>query len=323
MSLTEKPPPQDTVALDVRLCKDCNHTLFAQADFTASLTSASITNFTRAYSNLLAFERGIRLLLPRFQKLVVALQNPDAPPSPQQLADASRTRKRLMDAFTQYDTAARRIRDMASASPTQLKLQKMIHTNASQFLHLHMLPLKSLPKVLKHATPATNGEFPSSNSSLKPGTPLASMRYNHIRHDSSSALSVSSVTSSRLSELEAEERQLRERLIVLEEQKFMVGEMIAEANKRRKFDEVEALRRNAEDLGREIDGIQNMIDGLDFGGVYELTAGARGGDNMVQDAGLSDGKGVNNSTRRESGSLMSFFGGGGTGKGKIKDGGNG
>ena len=58
-----------------------------------------------------------------------------------------------MDSFTQYDTAARRIRDAPSSTPTQLKLQKAIYGNASQFLHLHMLPLKTLPKILKHATP--------------------------------------------------------------------------------------------------------------------------------------------------------------------------
>lgn len=56
--------------------------------------------------------------------------------------------------------------------------------------------------------------------------------------------------------MEAEEKGLRERLIVLEEQKFMVSEMLAAANKRRKFDEVAALQGNVEDLSREIDGVR-------------------------------------------------------------------
>lgn len=226
-----------------------------------------------------------------------------------------------MDAFTQYDTAARRIRDLSSTSPTQIKLQKAIYQNASQFLHLHMLPLKSLPKVLKHATP--NGDMTPRHNSVvgmssplaappttgKPQNALASIRYNHIRNDSSSALSMSSVASSRVSELEAEEKSLRERLIILEEQKFMVQEMVAEANKRRKFDEVAALAGNIEDLSREIDGIQGMLDNLDFEGAYREVG--------LQRPGL--GSGVVSPARRDS----SLVGSGMTDNRTIKGGGNG
>ena len=61
---------------------------------------------------------------------------------------------------------------------------------------------------------------------------------------------------------------MRERLIVLEEQKFFVSEMIADANKRRKFDEVGALAQNVDDLSREIDQINSRIAGMDFAGAY-------------------------------------------------------
>ena len=245
-------------------------------------------------------------MLPRFQKLLQALEDPESTPSSAQLTDASRTRKRLIDAFSQFDTAARRIRDVPSTSPTQLKLQKAIYQNASQFLHLHMLPLKSLPKILKHATP--NGDITPRNNSAqsvpqvgqsttanagKPQSALASIRYNHVRQDSSSALSVSSITSSRISELEAEERSLRERLIILEEQKFMVSEMVSDANKRRKFDEVAALTGNIEDLSREIDSIQNMLDNLDFQGAYNEAGSQR--------PGIGLGSGVVSPARRDSG----------------------
>ena len=73
-----------------------------------------------------------------------------------------------------------------------------------------------------------------------------------------------------MSELEAEEKSLRERLIVLEEQKFMVQEMIADANKRRKFDEVAALAGNVEDLSREIDEVGKIVEGVkgEIGGIW-------------------------------------------------------
>ena len=166
-----------------------------------------------------------------------------------------------MDAFAQYDVAARRIRDLPSSSDTQKKLQKSIYQQASSFLHLHMLPLKTLPKVLKHASPhgAPNNHLTPNG---KPTGALAAIKYNEI--DDASQVSSSSAVSA----LEAEEKALRDRLIVLEEQKFFVGEMIADANKRRKFDEVSSLSQNVQDLGREIDQIQGQLAQLDFAGVY-------------------------------------------------------
>ena len=114
-----------------------------------------------------------------------------------------------------------------------------------------MLPLKALPKVLKHATP--NG---------KPMTALASIKYNDI--DNASVASSSSAVSA----LEAEEKTLRETLIVLEEQLFLVKEQVTDANKRRKFDEVSSLAQNVEDLSKEIDHIQGQLGQLDFAGAY-------------------------------------------------------
>ena len=252
---TEKPGGK--VAIDVRMCKDCQRTIFSKADFTRELST--LPPDQRAYQHLQQFEHGIRLLLPRFQRLLLTLQDPKDPPSPTQLAEASKVRKRLTDAFTQYDAAARRIRDMPTQSPTQTRLQKSVHQQAMSFLHVHMLPLKSLPKIMKHATP--NG---------KPQSALAAIRYNEASNTGSrpSSSRASSTSSAAVTALEAEEKELRERLIVLEEQKFFVSEMIADANKRRQFDEVSALSGNVDDLSREIDQIQGQLAQMDFAGAY-------------------------------------------------------
>lgn len=137
-----------------------------------------------------------------------------------------------------------------------------------------MLPLKTLPKILKHAT--LNGNQP-----ISPGSPSSVSTEGHRRQSSAlgsirngnaaasiSNASITSEASSAVSALEAEEKALRERLIVLEEQKFFVSEMIADANRRRKFDEVSSLAMNIEDLTREIDRVNGMLDGLDFEGAY-------------------------------------------------------
>jgi hypothetical protein len=252
------------VAIDVRMCKDCQRTIFSKADFSRELASSPPDQ--RAYQNLLQFEHGIRLLLPRFQRLLLTLQDPDKPPSPAQLADAAKVRKRLTDAFTQYDSASRRIRDMPTQSPTQARLQKAVHQQATNFLHVHMLPLKSLPKIMKHATP--NGKPTPRAANGKPQSALATIRYNEVSNSRPSSSRASSTSSAAVTALEAEEKELRERLIVLEEQKFFVSEMIADANKRRQFDEVSALSGNVEDLSREIDQIQGQLAQMDFAGAY-------------------------------------------------------
>jgi len=44
--------------------------------------------------------------------------------------------------------------------------------------------------------------------------------------------------------------------------------MIADANKRRKFDEVAALTGNVEDLDHEIDSLRAQISQMDFQAAY-------------------------------------------------------
>jgi rabenosyn-5 len=249
------------------MCRDCKTTVFSKKDFAAEVSHKPPDQ--RAYENLVQFEKGIRLLLPNFQRLLIALQDPDKPPSHIQLAEASKVRKRLIDSFGKYDLAAKRIRDLPTTNQTQAKLQKGIYQQSANFLNIHMLPLKALPKILKHASPHghnSNGGLPQNGRGA-----LAAIRYNDI--DSASQISSSSAVSA----MEAEEKELRERLIVLEEQKFFVSEMIADANKRRKFDEVASLSGNLADLAREIDSVNGMIGQLDFAGIYARDPQAKSG----------------------------------------------
>lgn len=248
------------LALDIRMCRDCKTTVFSKKDFEAESLHKPADQ--RAYENLVQFEKGIRLLLPNFHRLLAALQDPEKPPTPAQLAEASKVRKRLIDSFGKYDIAAKRIRDLPTNSPTQKKMQMSIYQQSANFLNLHMLPLKQLPKLLKHASPQGASSLPTNGRSA-----LSSIKYNDI--DSASQVSSTSVVSA----MEAEEKELREKLIVLEEQKFFVSEMIADANKRRKFEEVASLSANRSDLEREIDAVQGMISQLDFAGAYAQVPG--------------------------------------------------
>lgn len=115
---------------------------------------------------------------------------------------------------------------------------------------------KSLPKILKHATPGGTANGSRSNEAL------ASIKLN----DMENASQVSS--NSAITALEEEERSLRERLIVLEEQKFMISEMIIAANKSRRLDDATTLTRSVQDLTIEIDQVQGQLSSLDFASAY-------------------------------------------------------
>jgi rabenosyn-5 len=69
-NLSEK--GSNEISLDVRICRDCKATVFSKRDFAAELSKKPADS--RAYENLVQFEKGIRLMLPKFQRLLMALQ---------------------------------------------------------------------------------------------------------------------------------------------------------------------------------------------------------------------------------------------------------
>ncbi|KAK3312576.1 FYVE zinc finger-domain-containing protein [Apodospora peruviana] len=287
---SEKPlPGNGQMNVDVRMCRDCKSTIFSHRDFADSVARKPPDQ--RAYETLRQFERGIQMLIPSFQKSLLALQPPDPeggennnkpPPTSAQIQEAAKIRKRLTDAFGKYDLAAKRIRDMKTTSPTQLRLQKAIYASASTFLHTNLIPLKSVPAVLKRnsssGTTTTsshrrllsglNGSTLSSSSPLRNGESAA------VGFDpETSSLGGASEASMAISALETEEKEARERLIVLEEQRFLVKEMVDNAHGARRVEEVGALTRNLEELDREIEAAKKVVGGVSerWEGVYAGT----------------------------------------------------
>ncbi|KAK1957234.1 FYVE zinc finger protein [Colletotrichum sublineola] len=270
---TEKPPTTaqpGQLSIDIRMCRECNHTIFSKRDFAATLSHKPPDQ--RAYETLRQFERGIRQLMPIFQRTLLALQ-PESedgselsrpPPTHAQIQEASKIRKRLTDAFTKYDTAARRLRDMKTTSKTQLRLQQAVYAAASSFLHTHMLTLKSVPQILRSRSSQTprlralqSASVNGSSSSLH----LSPLRNQELA-DSETA-SQASEASTAMSALETEEKEARERLVVLEEQRFMVQRMVDNARDARRFEEVSALTRNVEELDREIEKAKKNVGGVE------------------------------------------------------------
>jgi hypothetical protein len=269
---TEK--PESTVAIDVRMCRDCKHTIFSSREFAESLAHKPPDQ--RAYETLRQFERGIRSLLPTFHRTLMALQPQTTssgevdlskpPPTHAQIQEAAKIRKRLVDSFSKYGLAAKRMRDL-EGGPQQKKLQMGVYTYASSFLHVNMLPLKSLPSLLRSSSRTSQpARLMSPN-----GNGPSGLRHSLLATPSDTQSTVSDdQTSTVVSALESEEKTLKERLVVLEEQRFMVEEMLRGATKGRRFDEVSALTRNQEELEAEISEVRGKVGELEhrFEGVY-------------------------------------------------------
>ncbi|KAM0284026.1 hypothetical protein ACHAQH_002221 [Verticillium albo-atrum] len=272
---TEKPAAAAAgqLSIDVRMCRECNHTIFSKRDFDAAVASKPPDQ--RAYETLRQFERGIRQIMPIFQRTLLALQpegnhtsGEHPPPSHAQIQEASKIRKRLTDAFTKYDTAARRLRDLKTTSKMQLRLQNAIYAAASAFLHTHMLTLKSVPQILRSRSSQSSQSrlltlqqqnLNGSSSSLSQLSSSSPLRNGEAADSSETGSQAGSEASTQVSALETEEKDLRERLVVLEEQRFMVKEMIDNARGSRRFEEVSALTRNVEELDSEIEDVRSRV----------------------------------------------------------------
>ncbi|KAF6804574.1 FYVE zinc finger [Colletotrichum sojae] len=271
---TEKPPmtaKPGQLSVDIRVCRECKHTIFSKRDFAATVMHKPPE--LRAYETLRQFERGIRQMMPIFQRTLLALQpeNEDGteaskpPPTHAQLQEASKIRKRLLDAFAKYETAARRIRDMKTTSKTQLKIQHEIYKAASAFLHTHMLTLQSVPQILRARSSQSSRLLALQSGSANGSS--SSLHLSPLRNGESAELSETasqaSETSTAVSALELEERKTREHLIVLEEQRFMMQQEVDSKRGARRFEEVSAITRHLEELDKEIEKARKMVGGVE------------------------------------------------------------
>lgn len=253
------------------MCCECRTTIFSHRDFVESISQRPPDQ--RAYETLRQFERGIQMLMPSFHKSLQTLQPPDGsadgankpPPTHAQIQDAAKIRKRLTDAFSKYDLAAKRIRALKADSPTQLRLQKAIYASASTFLHTNLIPLKSVPAMLK-AQSANHRRLLSggANGSSHSASPLRNGESaGGFDPETASLGGASEVSTAVSTALESEEKEAREKLAVLEEQRLMVQDMLGHARGARRFEEASALTRNLAELDREIEVSQKLVEGVE------------------------------------------------------------
>lgn len=129
-----------------------------------------------------------------------------------------------------------------------------------------MLPLKSLPQLLRNHSSRSARSAP--HLSVHSGS--SGLRHTELAGESDTASQAASEASTVVSQLETEEKGLREGLAVLEEQRFMVEEMLRAATRARRFEEISALNRNMDELAAEIEALKSKISSVEtrWEGVY-------------------------------------------------------
>ncbi|RUP52154.1 hypothetical protein BC936DRAFT_139480 [Jimgerdemannia flammicorona] len=210
---------------ETRACRECRKAVFRRKIQYEELSRP--LPVIGLYAQLAQLRRNIEKVLPQFQEMVVMLeqQGMSQQPHPDYVA-AAKIRKELLDDFTSYDTISKRIFSLPTRSASLKRLHTNIHIAATHYLQKHMFPLQMLPKILKplRSTLAepVNGTGKSKNMGQKAA-------------------------------------ELQEVIKVLEEQCASVESYVAEAQKKRKFDDVKTLKASLDDLKEEIGRLKAEI----------------------------------------------------------------
>ncbi|KAF9453251.1 FYVE-domain-containing protein [Macrolepiota fuliginosa MF-IS2] len=212
----------------VRICREC-HPILLQEQYQQE--RLHVPNFVKLHETFIALEREIEGALPKLQELILALNHNDQPTK-----EATVARKRILEAFAQYDALAKKIKQLPCPNgpgSSQGRIQAAILMRATLFLQNNMFPLQSLP------TPSRNkGKEPSGTT-----TPDA----NNVG-DLIEAQGVDS------------DSELAQALQPLLEQEALLETFVEEAMAQRKFEDVKTLKVNLQEIRREI---EKLLDGTD------------------------------------------------------------
>lgn len=192
----------------VRICRNCKPILARER---CRQDVIHVPIFVRLYEAFVSLEKEIEEWLPQFQELLSTLSNDSQPTK-----EASAARKRLLDAFAEYDALSKRIRNLpCPPGSSQDRVQLAILTRANIFLQKNMFPLQFIPKPTKGGV--SNPQPSEGPSVLDPDSELAYA------------------------------------LQPLLEQEALLESFVGEAMAHRKFEDAKTLKANLAEIRLEID----------------------------------------------------------------------
>ncbi|KAJ7047288.1 FYVE zinc finger-domain-containing protein [Mycena alexandri] len=213
--LHEEAAEEEKFLRGVRICSQCRPVLLRQQ---YQQQGMHVPTFVKLYDAFVILEKEIEDSLPQFQELILTL-NHDSQPT----KEASAARKRLLEAFAQYDALAKRIHGLPTPNgrgSSQERVQAAVMTRANLFLQKNMFPLQSLPtpKRAGTSTPVPVGD-----------------------DDTESIMDPTSATALALQPLL--------------EQEALLETFVEEAKAQRKFEDAKTLRVNLGEIREEIERV--------------------------------------------------------------------
>ncbi|KAI0780731.1 FYVE zinc finger-domain-containing protein [Trametes elegans] len=200
----------------VRICRECRPVLLRQ-EYKQEMMLMPL--FSRLYDAFIGLEKEIEDELPIVQELMISLSKEERP-----APEASAARKRLLEAFGQYDALAKRIRKLpCKPGSSQDRIQNAVLARANLFLQQHMFPLQARPQTRP----------PKRAGGAAPSPSLAPPDDQIIDPDSEVA------------------RVLQPLL----EQEALLETFVEEAKAHRKFEDVRTLQGNLREIRAEIEHI--------------------------------------------------------------------
>ncbi|KAH3672336.1 hypothetical protein WICMUC_004308 [Wickerhamomyces mucosus] len=223
-------PPKLEDGYSILVCKNCTSVLF-QKKFLKMESNVPLPEIFSKFELQYSLKSAILNLLPILQEMIDSLQSDENLDNHKNtIKDVSKLRKKLVEYFSSYDELTRQILSLNLTTEEEKKIQLAIKKESLIFIQNNMSLLKSLPRILKKIEERNAPQ-------QKPTISLAAVH---------------------------EIKRSREELMVLNEQKFLIAEMIENCKKQRKFDEIQPLNDNLTEINENIGVLQEKLGNEGF-----------------------------------------------------------
>ncbi|GMM38172.1 Pep7 protein [Saccharomycopsis crataegensis] len=262
----------------LRICLDCKSILFKKKGYHEDVTNPCST-IIQETENLLGLKTRIELTVPKFTKLLNIFESSD---DEKLLEDLERLRKELTKYLTSFEKLSKKIilmgvpdsaqDDEAMITTNELQLIMSIKIFSIGYLKRHTSVLKRFQEVLlsrrklqKQVNNQKVIETPVGSSATNKSSSITTNSNNNNNNNNKDiAITVVDLNNTASLESADEIKHLREELMILKEQHFLIDQMIDNAKKERKFDEVVTLKENVEELNGRISEILGHL-GEEYG----------------------------------------------------------
>lgn len=241
-----------------RCCRECKNLLFYGVKLDDRVVETENDAVLSAYGEMLAIKANIQSNMPRYSQLVK--ENKE-----QSNRDVNKHRVRIRKYVKDFEIATNTFRnrffdrneESGKFVPTQSPvLVTNVYKTAIVFLQESILEFKRLSDEFQ--------ELENARLSGQLGLPTSGLSEpNSFSASPMSPLPVAPPPAKpRLTKKQV--RELREQLMVVNEQRFLVQKQMEDAKKQRKFDELVTLTANSDELQKHIDGLEKELGEFGF-----------------------------------------------------------